>query len=249
MPDSARRRLRLHALRTVLPAHDQLRVLLPDPSAHVEPWRRQLGLIIQQASETNRALQIQAAEPDIGRATRTRLLALAASVADQAGDVRSFSSLRSEAHCRREKASGCRAARRLHQLPVPDWAWSNGHDEENDRSLAAIRRSPGAAILGRTLVLGAGGCRLAYDLHVHDGGTESAVVDIDPYLLVIAEAIIRGLPSSLTETSVNAPEVDPGEPSLGARRRPPARSARRCSTSSWRTARSRRSRTRASTPS
>ena len=40
------------------------------------------------------------------------------------------------------------------------------------------------ADLGRTLVLGAGGCRLAYDLHVHNGGTDTAVVDIDPYLLV-----------------------------------------------------------------
>ena len=54
-----------------------VRVLLPDPSAHVEHWRRQLGLIIQQASETYRALQIQAAEPDIGSATRTRLQSLA----------------------------------------------------------------------------------------------------------------------------------------------------------------------------
>ena len=44
------------------------------------------------------------------------------------------------------------------------------------------------------LVLGAGGCRLAYDLHVHCGGTETAVVDIDPFLLVIAEAVIRGAP-------------------------------------------------------
>jgi hypothetical protein len=35
------------------------------------------------------------------------------------------------------------------------------------------------------------------------------VVDIDPFLLVVAEAVIRGVDVSLTETSVNAPEVDP----------------------------------------
>jgi hypothetical protein len=50
---------------------------------------------------------------------------------------------------------------------------------------------------------------LAYDLHVQCGATETAVIDIDPYLLVVAEAVIRGADVSLTETSVNAPEVDP----------------------------------------
>jgi SAM-dependent methyltransferase len=38
---------------------------------------------------------------------------------------------------------------------------------------------------------------------------ETAVVDVDPYLLVVAEAIIRGGTVSLTETSGNAPEPDP----------------------------------------
>ena len=90
-----------------------------------------------------------------------------------------------------------------------DWGWANGRDEENDRSLAAIRRITRGQELGRMLVLGAGGCRLAYDLHVQCGATETAVVDIDPFLLVIAEAVIRGAAVSLTETSVNAPEVDP----------------------------------------
>ncbi len=187
-----------------------VRVLLPDPSAHVEHWRRQLGLIIQQASETNRALQIQAAEPGIGRATRTRLLALAAAVADQVGDVTLVLEPALGGPLPAGEGVGLpRGATDYISCLFRDWAWSNGHDEENDRSLAAIRRVTHGRDLGRTLVLGAGGCRLAYDLHVHNGGTESAVVDIDPYLLVMAEAIIRGAAVNLTETSVNAPEVDP----------------------------------------
>jgi hypothetical protein len=35
------------------------------------------------------------------------------------------------------------------------------------------------------------------------------VVDVDPYLFVIAAAVIRGKAVTLTETSVNAPEADP----------------------------------------
>jgi SAM-dependent methyltransferase len=81
--------------------------------------------------------------------------------------------------------------------------------KRNDRSLAAIRRITRGQELGRILVLGAGGCRLAYDLQVQCGATATAVLDIDPFLLAIAEAVIRGAAGSLTETSVNAPEVDP----------------------------------------
>ena len=85
----------------------------------------------------------------------------------------------------------------------------NGADPENERSLASVQRVTAKQPLGRTLVLGAGGCRLAYDLHVHGGATETAVVDIDPYLLVVAEAVVRGARVNLTECSVNAPEIDP----------------------------------------
>jgi SAM-dependent methyltransferase len=90
-----------------------------------------------------------------------------------------------------------------------DWAWADGHDEEGQRSLAALRRATGERPLGRVLVLGAGACRLAYDLHVHLGATETAVLDVDPFLLLVAEAVIRGARVALTETSVNALDVEP----------------------------------------
>jgi hypothetical protein len=89
-----------------------------------------------------------------------------------------------------------------------DWAWSGGNDDENQRALAAIRRVSHQQALGRILVLGAGACRLAYDLHVHGGGTDTSVVDIDPYLLLIAEAVIRGVDVTLTETNANATSID-----------------------------------------
>ena len=69
------------------PRLNSLIVLLPDPAAHVEHWRMQLGLIIQQASETNRALQVQAAEPGVTGATRARLQALGRAIAEQVADV------------------------------------------------------------------------------------------------------------------------------------------------------------------
>ena len=192
------------------PHLNSIRVLLPDAAAHVEHWRMQLGLIIQHAGETNHALQLQAAEPGIGGATRTRLQTLARAIAEQVADVAAaLVPAIGDPRPPREDVGLPRGAGDYISCLFRDWGWSNGHDDENDRSLAAIRRIAGEQKLGRMLVLGAGGCRLAYDLHVHCGATETAVVDIDPFLLVIAEAVIRGATVSLTETSVNAPEVDP----------------------------------------
>jgi len=170
----------------------------------------QLGFIIQQASETNHALQLQAAEPGLGGATRTRLHALGRAIAEQVADVAAaLVPVIGDPLPPREGVGLPRGAGDYISCLFRDWGWSDGHDEENDRSLAAIRRVTRGQDLGRMLVLGAGGCRLAYDLHVQCGATETAVVDIDPFLLAIAEAVIRGVAVSLTETSVNAPEVDP----------------------------------------
>src|ERR1044071_567596 len=65
-----------------------IRVLLADASTHIDRWRQQLGLVLQQASETIRALAVQASTPDPPATTRPRLQALARSIAEQADDVR-----------------------------------------------------------------------------------------------------------------------------------------------------------------
>jgi hypothetical protein len=45
-------------------------------------------------------------------------------------------------------------------------------------------------------VLGAGGCRFAYDLYREFAATETAVLDIDPFLFIVAEAVASALPST-----------------------------------------------------
>ena len=194
----------------VSPRLNSITVLLSDPSAHVEYWRMQLGLLIRHARDTNVALQTQAAAAGVGAATRTRLQALARAIAEQVADVAAVMvPALGDPLPARDGVDLPRGAGDYMSCLLRDWAWSNGHDDENARSLAAIRQVTDGQDLGRTLVLGAGGCRLAYDLHVHCGGSDTTVVDVDPFLLVPAETVIRGGAVSLTETSANAPEVDP----------------------------------------
>jgi uncharacterized protein YbaR (Trm112 family) len=71
-----------------------------------------------------------------------------------------------------------------------DWAWG---DAENRSSLDEIAEVvSGKDDIGDTLVLGAGACRLAYDLHMQCKASVTIAMDFNPLLLLIADAIIRG---------------------------------------------------------
>jgi len=75
-----------------------------------------------------------------------------------------------------------------------DWVWG---ETENDQALAMLKSvAPGS--LGRTLVLGAGGGRLAWDLA---NGPASCVyaVDINPFTSFVAATLSRGESVSLWE--------------------------------------------------
>jgi SAM-dependent methyltransferase len=184
--------------------------LLPAPLAQIDHWQKQLGLIIQQGLETKRTILDQAAEPGVRSPTQTRLAALARAILEQIEDIAVvLGPVLGGPRPPDEGVGFPRGAMDYMSYLHRDWAWSDGHDEENTSALASIRRVTHGRDLARTLVLGAGGCRLAYDLHLHCGANRTAVVDIDPFLLVIAEAVVRGASVVLTETSVNAPEIDP----------------------------------------
>jgi uncharacterized protein YbaR (Trm112 family) len=71
-----------------------------------------------------------------------------------------------------------------------DWAWG---DKENEASLQQIRSVLHEnAELGNVLVLGAGACRLAYDLHMRLDCAATVAMDFNPLLLLIAKAVAGG---------------------------------------------------------
>jgi SAM-dependent methyltransferase len=189
------------------PRLSSIALLLPEPARHVELWRKQLGLIAQQGSATKQALEAQVAETGTSRSARARLRALAQAVEDQVDDITAILA---------PVLGGALPPGDVPGLPrgfveyigylYRDWGWADGQCEENQRSLDAIKHILASQALGRTLVLGAGACRLAYDLHRQCGATETAVLDIDPYLLVIAEAVVRGSAVKLTESTANVHE-------------------------------------------
>ena len=180
--------------------------LLPDAGAHVELWRRQLALLLANGAKTQAGLEAEARATGVQAAGRTRLAAMARAVRDQVDD---FAAVLGPAlgGPLEGTANGLpRGVVEYSYYLFRDWGWSGTDARENEQAVAALRDVASGA-LGRVLVVGAGGCRLAYDLHRQCGATETAVLDIDPYLFVIAEAVVRGRSVRLTEASLNVLEA------------------------------------------
>jgi uncharacterized protein YbaR (Trm112 family) len=73
-----------------------------------------------------------------------------------------------------------------------DWSWDNS---ENDSLLETVRRvlrSQGNFRAGKLVTLGAGACRLSYDLHREYCPDLSVAVDINPLLIFLASRVIYG---------------------------------------------------------
>jgi len=183
-------------------------VLLPQPVAHVELWRGQLGLLLDRGQKTLEGLSEAAAAPGLAATTRARLTALGQAVKDQVADVAAV--LGPALGGPAAPAAGLpRGVVEYIGYLYRDWGWPSVGYRENDAALAIVSELLGERALGRTLVLGAGACGLAYALHLRQGSTETVVVDIDPYLLVMAERVIRGERVRLTESSLKV--MDAGD--------------------------------------
>lgn len=176
-------------------------VLLPNPARQLELWRGQLGLLQERGQRTRSALLEAAGEAQLSPLTRARLRALGDAVQDQVSDV---ASVLSPALGGPAPAAGGlpRGVVEYIGYLYRDWGWPAVGYRENDPALAELAHLIDGAELGRTLVFGAGACGFAQELHVRHRASETVALDIDPYLLVIAERVLRGGIVPLTEASL-----------------------------------------------
>jgi hypothetical protein len=191
----------------VYPRVGGIPVLLPKPEEQLALWRRQLGLLLERGQRTLASLTEAASDAALAPTTKQRLLALGGAVRDQVDDV---AIMLGPALGGAATASGSGLPRGVVEYIgylYRDWGWPSAGYRENDTALSELAKLLGERALGRTLVLGAGACGLAYELHLRHRATETVVLDIDPYLLVIAERIVRGDSVRLTEASLKVMEV------------------------------------------
>ena len=195
-------------------------VLLRSPDAYLESCGRRLSLLVRQAAQTIDAIQEQLNHGDLLSATKDRCRATIQAVQAHADEIRSLlGSLLPTVEPVEQAANTPTPFQHIHYL-YRDWGWPADPDGENERALAAMESVIESKPLGRTLVIGAGACRLAYDLHRGGSASDTIVVDIDPLLFVAAQTVIRGDSLTLHEANAEAPEI--GEVSKAWRLKAPS---------------------------
>jgi hypothetical protein len=178
--------------------------LLPDPERYRRLWRAQLAVIHAEGEDTIAAFGAELRKPGLLRGTRERLteqVRLTRVVMDEIDAV--FGAPIGGALAEAKPIPGFSPLETIH-LVHRDWSWPES--DENERALEFVA-SVLSAPLGRTLVLGAGACRLAYDLHTLHGGTFTLALDIDPMVLLIADDVLAGRTLTLTEPRATASEL------------------------------------------
>jgi hypothetical protein len=172
--------------------------LFADPEAALGEWRGRLHFALAKLDHERGELSAALAEKGPSALTRGRLEKLVAAKLDHGARLRALlTPLGLDAPAANHETYLALRTR----LPTDqglttyyhnahrDWVWG---DEENAASLAIVTECLRGAPAGKTLVLGAGAGRLAYDFHQSSGPPLTVALDFNPLLILIAERVVRG---------------------------------------------------------
>ena len=179
--------------------------LYREPALVLGEWRNRLRLYLDDFATEERLIErdLSAAAP--APATSRRLRRLAAAYREQRVAIAQllqpldFSTRATDGAMMKAFAVTVPRRQDLHSYYTNlhrDWCWG---DEENDLALTAVARWLPRQDGCRLLVLGAGGCRLAYDLHEAGLAAQTVALDINPLLLLAARQVMDGTAVGLYE--------------------------------------------------
>ncbi len=216
------------ACKIEFPSIEGIPWLFAEPDATLGEWRGRLQFALQKLSQEVAGLDAELKSKDLRPLTKRRIeryrkatdshrralqkLLRPVDVQSLRGDYESYLALRT-------RLPADQGLNTYYNNVHRDWSWG---DEENKASLKQLRAVLHEnAELGTVLVLGAGACRLAYDLHMQTDCSATVAMDFNPLLLLIAQTVTQGgtlkmyefpiAPKSLEDDAVlrtlSAPEV------------------------------------------
>ena len=172
--------------------------LFAEPNATLGEWRGRLHFSLQRLERERLELKAALSSNGLRAQTRARIERLERATADHAARLKA---LLAPLAIEQQSASYEAYLAMRTRLPADqglttyspnihrDWCWG---EAENDASFDIVAAALGAGEPGRTLVLGAGAGRLAYDLHARTAATMTIALDFNPLLLFVAERVARG---------------------------------------------------------
>lgn len=187
------------ACRTDYPSIGGIPWMMPEPRAALIEWRGRLHYLLTHYAHEAARHRAALAHAGDGELTRRRLERLAAAYEDQAVRIREL--LAPLGLERRTEAQAVHTALGT-ELPLTqglstyyvnlhrDWCWGAEEIQASlDEVLTVLPDRPRPAT---TLVLGAGACRLAYDLHRAIAPALTVALDFNPLFLLAARRILSG---------------------------------------------------------
>ena len=186
---------------TSFPAVGGIPCLFPEPTRKLDEWRRQAQRFVELLGHSVSAMDEHLERADLLPGTRQRLQRTRAANARNGERLAQLFSAAGLAPDSRAKASEHEFSLiEYYEQILRDWAWEGGQHRENAEAAELVAATLGEDTrLGRMLVLGAGPCRLTYDLHTRFAPAATVALDINPLLLLAARQVMFGDGLDLSE--------------------------------------------------
>jgi hypothetical protein len=182
---------------TAFPTVSGIPCLFRDADRQIAEWRRQIALYRTLLQGGIDAMGEQLKAFDLLPATRKRLETVRAATVENGERVMSL--LRTAGLTPAEGAppapgdlQGPFTFIEYYDHLLRDWAWDEDSAENARARDLVLEAIGGDRQLGRVAVLGAGGCRLAYDLHMRCKPALTVALDISALFLVAARRVMFG---------------------------------------------------------
>lgn len=179
--------------------------LFPEPMFSMGEWRERLHRLVLQFEHDAETLYEELKQAKLLPATKKRINILAEAYLDQVKRLRhiltplelqALETTFETAMALRTQLPQSQGLTTYYANMHKDWNWG---DEENKVSVEQVLKALGQHKPGKTLVLGAGACRLAYDVHNQIAPDITLALDINPLLLLAAKQITQGEDLALYE--------------------------------------------------
>ena len=201
---------RCSACKVDYPAVGGIPWLFAEPDASLGEWRNRLHFSLQQLSNESQRMQTELSADDIGSLTRQRLERLVKAVDEHRGmlrkilepvDIQSMQASHETYLALRTRLPIDQGIQTYYANIHRDWAWGDAENEASVNEIKAIVKQGDGddRALGDTLILGAGACRLAYDIHMQLGTARTIAMDFNPLLLLVARSVMDGGRTELYE--------------------------------------------------
>ncbi len=198
------------ACKVTYPSVSDIPWLFAEPDSSLGEWRNRLHFSLQQLSSESQRIQAELVADDLGSLTRNRLERQVKAIDEHRNmlreilepiDIQSMQASFESYLALRTRLPIDQGIQTYYANIHRDWCWG---DSENEASINAIKaivsESEGDnCALGDTLILGAGACRLAYDIHMQLDTAQTIAMDFNPLLLLVANSVVQGDTPALYE--------------------------------------------------